>query len=323
MKRTARTTLIVLSVLAVVLLLGPFAVPVPALTATVPAESLADADSRFVTVDGLQVHYKEAGTGPQALILLHGFGASLYSWHEVMQPFTQYGRVVAYDRPAFGLTSRPMPGEWQGENPYPAEAQAKMLLALMDELAIRQAVLVGNSAGGAIALLAALEAPERVTALLLVDAAVYESGGAPRALLPFLSTPEMRHLGPLVARSLASRGDDLIRQAWHNPTRVTAATLSGYHKPLQAQNWDRALWELTAASRPPDLDNRLGDVTQPALVITGDDDRIVAPKNSVRLAHELPAAQLVVLPHCGHVPHEECPAGFLVAVSRFLESLSP
>ena len=321
MKRSTRTTLIVLSILAAVLL-GPFAVPVPALTGTVPAESLADADSRFVTVDGLQVHYKEAGNGSQALILLHGFGASLFSWHEVMQPLAEYGRVVAYDRPAFGLTSRPMPGEWHGANPYPAEAQAKMLLVFMDELGIQRAILVGNSAGGAIALLATLEAPERVSALVLVDAAVYESSSAPSALLPFLRSPQMRHIGPLVTRTFIARGNDLIRLAWHNPTRVTPETLAGYRRPLQVENWDRALWELTAATRPLGLAARLGDVAQPALVLTGDDDHIVASENSIRLAHELPNSELIVLPHCGHVPQEECPQSLLTAVGRFVRSLS-
>jgi pimeloyl-ACP methyl ester carboxylesterase len=320
MKRSVRTTLIVLPILAIVLLLGPFFVPVPPLEGTVPAQFLADADSHFATIDGLQVHYKETGSGPRALILLHGFGASLFSWHEVMQPLAQFGRVVAYDRPAFGLTSRPMQGEWQGENPYPGPAQAKMLLALMDRLGIQRAVLVGNSAGGAIALQAALTAPDRVEALVLVDAAVYESGGAPSWLVPLLSTPQMRHLGPLVTRSFIARGDDLVRLAWHNPTHVTAEILAGYRKPLQAENWDRALWELTAATRPSNLPGRLDEVSTPVLVLSGDDDRIVPTESSIRLARELPKARLVILPNCGHVPQEECPAGFIAALARFIET---
>jgi pimeloyl-ACP methyl ester carboxylesterase len=321
MKRSGRIALTVLSATAIVLLVGPFLVPVPPLEGTVPAQFLADSESRFATIDGLQVHYKEAGSGLRALILLHGFGASLFSWHEVLQPLAQYGRVVAYDRPAFGLTSRPMHGEWQGENPYPNPAQARMLLALMDELGIQRAVLVGNSAGGAIALQAALSAPERVEALVLADAAVYESGGAPAWLSPLLNTPQMRHLGPLVTRAFIARGNDLVRLAWHNPTRVTAETLAGYRKPLQAENWDRALWELTAATRRSTLPRRLSEVGMPVLVLSGDDDRIVPMENSIRLARELPEARLVILPNCGHVPQEECPAGFIATVGRFIEAL--
>ncbi len=321
MRRGGRISLIVLSATASVVLLGPFLVPVPALEGTVPAQSLADSESRFAILDGLQVHYKEAGRGPLALILLHGFGASLFSWHEVMQPLAQLGRVVAYDRPAFGLTSRPMPGEWRGENPYPAPAQAKMLLALMGKLGIRRAVLVGNSAGGAIALQAAIVAQERVEALVLVDAAVYETGGAPAWLGPLLSTPQMRHLGPLLTRTFIARGDDLVRLAWHDPTHVTAETLAGYRKPLQIENWDRALWELSAGARPSNLPQQLGQVGMPVLVLSGDDDRIVPTESSIRLAHELPRARLVILPNCGHVPQEECPAEFVAALGRFIEVL--
>jgi len=92
----------------------------------------------------------------------------------------------------------------------------------------------------------------------------------------------------------------------------------GYLKPLKAQNWDRALWELTRASHALDLPERLGEVAVPVLVVTGDDDRIVPTGQSVRLAGELPQADLVVIPNCGHVPQEECPDPFLRALEDFL-----
>jgi pimeloyl-ACP methyl ester carboxylesterase len=75
------------------------------------------------------------------------------------------------------------------------------------------------------------------------------------------------------------------------------------------------------ASRSLGLDKRLDDVRVPVLVITGDDDQIVPTEQSIRLAGELPNAQLVVVPNCGHVPHEECPQPFLAAVSSFLAGL--
>jgi pimeloyl-ACP methyl ester carboxylesterase len=87
---------------------------------------------------------------------------------------------------------------------------------------------------------------------------------------------------------------------------------------LRAEDWDRALWELTAASHPLGLEDRLDEIGVPVLVITGDDDRIVPTEQSVRLASELPDAKLVVIPDCGHVPHEECPEAFLKAVRAFL-----
>jgi len=293
---------------------------VPPLEGTVPPEQLADPDSRFVEVNGLRVHYKIAGEGEPVLILLHGFGASLFSWREVMEPLAEYGTVVAFDRPAFGLTERPMPGEWEGESPYSTASQADLTVGLMDALGIERAVLVGNSAGGTVAVLTALRYPQRVEALVLVDAAIYQSGGFPAWLSPLLRTPQVRHLGPLFARRIQDWGRDFARSAWHDPSGITAEIWAGYTRPLQAENWDRALWELTVASRPLGLDERLGELTMPVLVITGDDDRIVPTGSSIRLAGALPNASLVVIPNCGHVPQEECPGPFVEAVSSFLET---
>jgi pimeloyl-ACP methyl ester carboxylesterase len=170
-------------------------------------------------------------------------------------------------------------------------------------------------------MLTALRHPDRVQALVLVDAAIYGGGGAPSWVRPLLHTPQAKHLGPLLARSMRTFGERLARTAWHDPTRLTPEIWEGYRKPLQAENWDRALWELTLASHPLGLDRRLREVHVPVLVITGDDDRIVPTEQSIRLAGELPSAQLVVIPNCGHVPHEECPQVWMEAVTPFLEAL--
>jgi len=216
------------------------------------------------------------------------------------------------------LTERPLPGEWGSSNPYSAEAQAALTVGLMDALGLQRAILVGNSAGGTIALLTALMYPERVEALVLVDAAVYAGGGAPSWALPLLRLPQVRRLGPLFVRQIQASGAEFLGAAWHDPSRITPEVREGYSKPLRAQNWDRALWELTLASRPLSLDQRLGDVQVPVLVVTGDDDRIVPTEQSIRLAAEIPTATLVVIPDCGHVPQEECPGPFLEAVRQFL-----
>ena len=316
MKRWLRGLLIALSVLLVILLVGPFLVPVPPLEGTVPPEQLADPDSRFIEVNGITVHYKMAGSGRPALVLLHGFAASTFSWREVIGPMSEWGTVVAFDRPGFGLTERPL--QWTGRSPYSPESQSDLTVGLMDALGIERAVLVGNSAGGTLAILTALTYPERVEALVLVSPAVYVGGGTPAWLRPFLNTPQMRHLGPLLARQIQDWGVDFARSAWHDPEKLTPEIWEGYTKPLRAENWDRALWEVTRASRPLGLETRLGEVRVPVLVITGDDDRIVPTQQSVRLAGEIPGAQLAVIPECGHVPQEECPGPFLEAVEAFL-----
>ena len=319
MKRFGRVVLIVLAFLLLVVLVGPFLIPVPPLTDTLPPEQLADSDSHFVRINGINVHYKIMGQGEPVFVLLHGFGASLFSWHAVMEPFSQLGTVIAYDRPAFGLTDRPM--TWTGENPYSPQANVNLLLGLLDHFGVQKAILVGNSAGGTVSMQFYLQHPERVESLILVDPAVYEGGGGPSWLRPIYNTPQMNHLGPLFVRSIQKSGLDLIRMAWYDPSKITQATWDGYTKPLKADNWDRALWYLTAASQPSDLPAHLSEFILPVIVITGDTDKIVPTEDSVRLANALPNAKLVIIPQAGHVPHEEQPVLFMQAVDEFVQSL--
>ncbi len=318
-RRFLRGLGIALGILLLLLLVGPFLVPAPPLEGTKPIEALADADSRFVEINGLSVHYKTTGQGEPVFVLLHGFGASLYSWNAVMGPLGDLGTVIAYDRPAFGLTERPL--EWEGESPYSPQAQVDLLLGLLDHFGVEQAILVGNSAGGTVAMNFTLQHPDRVRSLILVDPAVYAGGGAPAWVRPLLRTPQMRHLGPLIARQIQTRGPELIELAWYDPTRIPEETLALYKKPLQAENWDRALWELTLASQESDLPRRLHEFTLPTLVITGEADKIVPTEQSIRLAGELPNAKLVIIPQAGHLPHEEQPAAFVEAVKSFVRSL--
>lgn len=320
MKGLKKILLIILAVFLFVVLVGPFLVPVPELPGLVTEKELADADSKFIEINGLTVHYKEMGQGETTFILLHGFGASVFSWHEVMDDFAARGHVIAYDRPAFGLTSRPMPGEWKGESPYSMNANVELLSGLMDALGVQRAVLVGNSAGGTVSVAFALKYPERVQALILVDPALGSGGRFPSWVMPLMATPQMRHLGPLLVRSIADSGNDTIRMAWHNPSLITEETFTGYRKPLRTKNWDRALFEFTIASRSSDLNERLDELKMPTIVIAGDDDRIIPTAESVQASKNIPGSTLVILPGCGHVPHEECPAAFMESVVKFLET---
>ena len=315
-RRLLRRLSITLLVLLVILLVGPFLVPVPPAPGTVPAKQLADLDGHFVQINGLNVYYKMMGQGQPVFILLHGFGASLFSWHAVMEPLSHYGTVIAYDRPAFGLTDRPL--QWVGQNPYSPEGNIALLLGLMDHFGVQKAILVGNSAGGTFSMQFALQYPQKVQALILVDPAVYENG-APAWVNILGKTPEMQHLGPLFVRSIQKSGLDLIRTAWHDPSKITQATWDGYTKPLKVDNWDRALWNFTMASHDTGLLQHLQDFKLPILVLTGADDRIVPTADTVRLAGVLPGAKLVIITGAGHVPHEEQPAAFMQAVEAFLK----
>jgi len=288
---------------------------------TVTPQQLADSDSKFVTIQNIDVHYKVAGKANDSLILLHGFGASIFTWHKVIEPLSKKYTVIAYDRTGFGFTSRPMPGEWNGESPYSQESQVKQAVNLMDRLGIDKAVLIGSSAGGAIAALTTLKYPERIKALILVDAAIFR-GGPPGWLISIIRILKIKRLGALFVRKyFATALEKASKIAWHDPSKLTLETLEGYKKPLRSRNWDTGLWELALAYHPLNLEDRLADIKIPVLVITGDDDRIVPKEESVRIARSIPNAKLVVIPNSGHLPHEETPEDFLETVNGFLEKV--
>lgn len=311
--------LLVLACLALVIL--PLVIPPSPLTNLKPRAELTDSDSRFAQVNGLDVHYKESGSGEPTLILLHGFGASLFSWREVLAPLAQSSRVIAYDRPAFGLTDRPMPGEWQAVNPYSTRGNLELLMGLMDSLGVEKAVLVGNSAGGTLAVQAAMQYPQRVEALILVNPALQGGGSPLNRFRAFFDTPQMEFIGIQGARAIQTQGEDLITAAWHDPEKITESVREGYRKPLQLDNWDRALWEFTKASEPQDLSGALSQLEMPVLLLAGDDDRIIPTAQTIAAADQAKNVQLKIFTACGHVPQEECPQPFLQAVDAFILAL--
>jgi len=315
--------MIYLAAFIILLVIVPLIVPIAPLAGTLPPEKLADADSKFIQLNGVNVHYKIAGRGEPTSILMHGFASSVFTWRNVMTPLAERGTVIAYDRTGFGITSRPLPGQWKGASPYSPDAQVDLLFAWMDELGIKKAILVGNSAGGSMAVLAALRKPERVQALVLVDPALSGSIGSsfPEWLKPIFAMPQMRRLGPLLVRNARDWGLGQAKRSWHDPAQITPEIWDGYFQALRANDWDVGLYEFNLATSSVELHSQLNALKMPALVITGDDDHIIPLESSVRAAKELPNARLVVIPGCGHAPQEECPAPFLQAVNEFLDGL--
>lgn len=321
--KLSRSKKILISSLAVILILFlvvPFLIPIPPLTGTFPPDRLGKTDSRFVEVNGIKVHYKMYGAGEPVIILMHGFGAYSFSFDPVIRQLSEYGTVIAFDRPAFGFTERPILDAWEGPNPYTNEFASDLTVGLMDALGVDKAILVGHSAGGAVAILTYYRHPERVSALILEDAAVY-GGGAPWYIGLFLWLPQVQRLGPLLVRGIAGdSGISAIYLAWHDDSKITPDTIEGYRRPLMAEGWDYALWQFTLASGRSDLKSNLSKISVPVLVITGSEDKIVPPANAARLAEDILGSTLVVIPDCGHIPHEETPQEFLDAVIAFLKS---
>jgi pimeloyl-ACP methyl ester carboxylesterase len=313
-----RLTLIFLGILLLSALILPLIIPIPELK-TVPIQQLADSNATFAKVNGTSLYYTDTGSAPSTLVLLHGFGSSTLTWRKVTDALTNEGRVIAFDRPGFGFTERPI--VTGTSNPYTPEAQGALTLGLLDALEVQNAVLVASSEGAAIAVELALEHPERVAGLVLVGPVL--EGRAPPALARvFANTPQGARLGPYIMRQFEGEpGLELLRRAYADPERLTETDIADYRRPLRADNWDRALWEVTKASRTFDLTPRLAELTVPTLIVSGAGDGVVPPEVSRDASAQIPNARFVEIPACGHLPQQECPQRFLAAVTPWLNSL--
>ena len=281
-----------------------------------------ETESHFIEINGFNVHYRMAGSGKPLVVLLHGSFLSLRSWRLVFEKLAETATVIAFDRPAFGLTSRPLPSKPTSVS-YTPEAQSDLVIALINKLGFSKAVLVGNSTGGTIALLTALRHPECVEGLVLADAMIYS--GYATSEVPRFIKPALKAMSPIFARvmkfMISRLYNRLIRAMWFNKERLGSDVMIAFRSDLMVGEWSRAFWELFSETHHLRLDERLKTMSLPSLVITGEHDSMVKKEESIRLAGELPCAELLVVPDCGHLPQEEQPEAFVFAVRKFLKRI--
>jgi pimeloyl-ACP methyl ester carboxylesterase len=269
--------------------------------------------SCFVDVDGVRVHYQEAGDEhAPAMILIHGFASSTLVWSKVFLKLADAGyRVIALDMLGYGYSAKPRKGE------YTIAGQAKLLMRLLDRLGIPRAIFVGSSYGGAVAATCALDYPDRVEKLILVGA-VNNNRPLAFTLMRLFGSPVFGDVvSPLLigSRRLLRRRMKRVydRHSWVLDERRVDAR----HLPLRAAGTHRAIirtvrsWDAERISRDAHL------IKQPALLLWGENDLEIPVADAERLHAEIPGSRLIVFLNCGHLPHEEYPEAFTMVVTDF------
>jgi len=272
--------------------------------------------SWFTIIDGVRIHYQEAGDEKAPpMILIHGFISSNLVWNEVLLPLARAGfRVIAPDLPGYGYSDKPRDGE------YTIAAQARAVLGLMDRLGIARATIVGASYGGAVAAMLALDCPERVARLVLVGA-VSSDEPKKKLLLRLASVPVLGDIAtPLFLGSrwiLRKRTEEVYRRLGYP---VDERKLEARHHLLETSNTHYAMiqtvrrWSANRIARDAHL------IRQPTMLVWGEEDNHIPIREAFRLRDAIPNSRLIVFRRCGHLPPTEYPVKFVEVVADFCQA---
>jgi len=259
--------------------------------------------SRYAEVDGVKLHYHEAGSGP-VLVLLHGGGPGASAWSNFKQnlaPLAERYRVLLVDQPGYGRSSKVIP-----EAEARSHMAARLLVGLFDQLGIERAHLVGNSFGGRTALNIALQWPERVDRLVLMGPA----GGSLNIFFPE-PTEGMKHLhnffsepGPSKDRMRALISTFVYDQSLVNDGLVEERYQAAV-EPETREFYEHFLSK--PDSREPQIWREIDKIQHKTLLVWGRDDRTNPFEGGLFMLKRMPNARLHVFPKCGHwVQMEQC-----------------
>jgi len=304
----------VLGVLAAILIVAFLLLRTPDTDPAAMRAKYGTPPSQFVALaNGLTVHLRDEGPrDAPAIVLLHGSNADLLTWQAWTESLRGKYRVIRFDQRGHGLTGAAPDGD------YSPERFTDDVGAVADKLGVRRFVLAGNSMGGGIAARYAMAHPERVRALVLVDA-----GGAPQTApakgnigFKLAATPGVN----LLMRSITPRFliERSLRQTVANQGGVTPAMVDRYWELLRYPGNRAATAARFAQPRKAFTPAQLGALHMPVLILWGAHDRLIPVAGADWFQRAIPGSEKVVFADAGHIPMEELPGPSVKALTDWL-----
>ena len=273
------------------------------------AAQTSDPKDRYVTVNGLRLHYLDRGGADKpALILVHKIEGHAHTFDHIASEFTRDYRVIAYDMRGHGDSA------WSLEAAYLVEDHVKDLEALIQQLGLRRVTLWGNSTGG------------RVVQVY----AGLNPGNVGRVISEDVGPERPQNISDNFARRVAREAngwaseDELLVELIKRSPRTPEAILRNHVRFATKRRDDgRLVWKrdpnLVKGFVETELWRYVSKITSPIIYVLGGASPIVPPGTQQKLKATLPNAEVVVMPGLGHYPNEEDTKGFLVIVNRFLK----
>jgi pimeloyl-ACP methyl ester carboxylesterase len=274
---------------------------------------------RTVKIAGVDIHFHAAlrKDGGPALVMVHGFGACLETWHDVYPALAEEFSVVRLDLKGAGFSAKPR------DERYALRDQAGIVLDFLKALHLAKIVLIGHSMGGGVSLLTCLQNLDQkaadIAGLVLIDSAGYRQELP--SFVTALRNPFTRPIAQLLPARLKVKL--VLEQAFEVKSRITPDRIERYAFYLRLPGAGFALARTAKLILPPDLDTltaRYPEIEVPALILWGERDRVIPLEHAHRFRAALPASQLRILPDTGHVPHEERPLPVIEAITSFVRS---
>jgi len=251
---------------------------------------------------GVKINYYEAGQGPP-VILLHGFGASAYSWRYLAPALAEHHRVFTLELKGYGLSDKPADGK------YAISDQADLVAAFIRTRDLHDLVVMGHSMGGGVTLMTyfkvAEDNPGRIKRLVLID-----SAGYPQKMPWFIRLAGIPLLNSVGTRLLSPRFAAMIvlRKCYYNKDKITDEQIDTYAYYGSLPGAREAVVATAQQIVPEDIEAvtaRYKTISVPVLIIWGEDDQVVPVSVGRNFKRDIPGSELVILPKCGHIPPEE------------------
>ncbi len=299
------TGAIIFAVILIVASMVRFDIPVDKLKTKYANES-----SRFVSIAGLSVHYRDEGKG-FPVVLLHGAASSLQTWDGWVKELSPHYRVIRLDLPGYGLTGP------NAEKDYSMHWYVNFLYAFMKELNIKSCYLAGNSLGGHIAAEFAYGHKGLVRKLILIDSGGYPLDESGILAVRMARTPVLR---PLVRYATPRFFVAMnIRQVYGMKARLSNDVIDRYYELLLREG-NRETFIAMENGKSEDSSAHIKALCLPTLILWGDRDKIIPVRFAELFHRDIPGSRLIVYEGVGHVPHEEIPEKTAADVSSFLGS---
>ncbi len=293
---------------------GVYLVVYPDLPLESLKEKYAPPPSRFLDVQGTAVHYRietnGETTGKPVLLLIHGTGASLHTWEAWVERLRDDYVLVRFDLPGHGLTGPAADPEFA----YTYPEYAEFTHAFVRAAGLDRVTVAGNSLGGGIAWVFALEHPLSVSHLILIDAAGYPREKSP-PIFRLARTPVVGEIMRYVSPRFMIRRN--LEQVYGNDALITDALIDRYHDLLRREGNRGALLKRIRNDRPPPFE-RIGEIRHPTLILWGGQDVWIPPEFGERFDEDLPNSKLIFYDDAGHIPMEEIPGRTAEDVRAFL-----